>query len=183
LIRARRLLSPTAALHLTTVEGDDDAPEEETQSPTAATVRAEVMARTPAALPAPEARPAEGATMADVARGIDALAAAEDARVSRLQASAAIPGVTAVGQSLGATVRGVGPDTTDMRAVVTRLRAEYAQLVRTESETAAEAMARATEALGPVAPRNYAEWRREAEAAIAALRADREQGAEPGADG
>mgnify|MGYP006921363185 CR=1 FL=1 len=182
LIRARRLLSPTAALHLTTVEGDDDAPDEETQSPTAATVRAEVMARTPASLPAPEARPAEGATMADVARGIDALAAAEDARVSRLQASTNAA-VTAVGQSLGATVRSVGPDTTDMRAVVTRLRAEYAQLVRTEDETAAAAMARATEALGSVTARNYAEWRREAEAAIAALRADLDAGAEPGANG
>jgi recombination protein RecT len=183
LIRAHRLLSPAAGLHLTTVEGDDDAPDEETQSPTAAAVRAEVMAKAPAALPAPEARPVEGATMADVARGIDALAAAEDARVTRLQAAAASPAVTAVGQSLGATVRSVGPDTTDMRAVVTRLRAEYAQLVRTESETAAAAMARATEALGPVAARNYVDWRREAEAAIAALRADREQGAEPGADG
>jgi len=182
LIRARRLLSPTAALHLTTVEGDDDAPDEETQSPTAATVRAEVMARTPASLPAPEARPAEGATMADVARGIDALAAAEDARVSRLQASTNAS-VTAVGQSLGATVKSVGPDTTDMRVIVTKLRAEYAQLVRTEDETAAAAMARATEALGPVAARNFAEWRREAEAAIAALRADVANGAEPGAFG
>ncbi len=181
LIRARRLLSPTAALHLTTVEGDDDAPDEETQSPTAATVRAEVMARTPASLPAPEARPAEGATMADVARGIDALAAAEDARVSRLQASTNAA-VTAVGQSLGATVKSVGPDT-DMRVIVTKLRAEYAQLVRTEDETAAAAMARATEALGPVAARNFVEWRREAEAAIRALRADLEQGLEPGADG
>jgi hypothetical protein len=113
----------------------------------------------------------------------DPVDAAEDARVSRLQAAAASPGVTAVGQSLGATVRSVGPDTTDMRAVVTRLRAEYATLVRTESETVAAAMARATEALGPVAARNFQEWRREAEAAIAALRADREQGAEPGADG
>lgn len=182
LIRARRLLSPTAALHLTTVEGDDDAPDEETQSPTAANVRAEVMARTPASLPAPEARPADGATMADVARGIDALAAAEDARVSRLQASTNAA-VTAVGQSLGATVKSVGPDTTDMRVIVTKLRAEYAQLVRTEDETAAAAMARATEALGPVAARNFQEWRREAEAAIAALRMDLEQGAEPGADG
>ena len=182
LIRARRLLSPTAALHLTTVEGDDDAPDEETQSPTAATVRAEVMARTPASLPAPEARPAEGATMADVARGIDALAAAEDARVSRLQASTNAA-VTAVGQSLGATVKSVGPDTTDMRVIVTKLRAEYAQLVRTEDETAAAAMARATEALGSVTARNYAEWRREAEAAIAALRADLDAGAEPGANG
>ena len=44
-------------------------------------------------------------------------------------------------------------------------------------------MARATEALGPVAARNFQEWRREAEAAIAALRMDLEQGAEPGADG
>lgn len=182
LIRAHRLLSPAAGLHLTTVEGDDDAPDEETQSPTAATVRAEVMARTPASLPAPEARPADGATMADVARGIDALAAAEDARVSRLQASTNAA-VTAVGQSLGATVKSVGPDTTDMRVIVTKLRAEYAQLVRTEDETAAAAMARATEALGSVTARNYAEWRREAEAAIAALRADLEQGAEPGADG
>lgn len=181
LIRARRLLSPTAALHLTTVEGDDDAPDEETQSPTAATVRAEVMARTPASLPAPEARPADGATMADVARGIDALAAAEDARVSRLQASTNAA-VTAVGQSLGATVKSVGPDT-DMRVIVTKLRAEYAQLVRTEDETAAAAMARATEALGPVAARNFVEWRREAEAAIAALRADLDAGAEPGANG
>ena len=180
LIRARRLLSPTAALHLTTVEGDDDAPDEETQSPTAATVRAEVMARTPASLP--EARPVEGSTMADVARGIDALAAAEDARVSRLQASTNAA-VTAVGQSLGATVKSVGPDTTDMRVIVTKLRAEYAQLVRTEDETAAAAMARATEALGPVAARNFQEWRREAEAAIAALRADLDAGAEPGANG
>ncbi len=179
LIRARRLLSPTAALHLTTVEGDDDAPDEETQSPTAATVRAEVMAKAPAALPAPEARPAEGATMADVARGIDALAAAEDARVTRLQSAA----VTAVQQTLGGKVVSPAPDTTDMRVVVTRLRAEYANLVRTESETAAAAMARATEALGPVAARNFTEWRREAEAAIAALRMDLEQGAEPGADG
>ena len=181
LIRAHRLLSPAAGLHLTTVEGDDDAPDEETQSPTAATVRAEVMARTPASLPAPEARPAEGATMADVARGIDALAAAEDARVSRLQASTNAA-VTAVGQSLGATVKSVGPDT-DMRVIVTKLRAEYAQLVRTEDETAAAAMARATEALGPVAARNFVEWRREAEAAIAALRADLDAGAEPGANG
>ena len=180
LIRARRLLSPTAALHLTTVEGDDDAPDEETQSPTAATVRAEVMARTPAALP--EARPVEGSTMADVARGIDALAAAEDARVSRLQASTNAA-VTAVGQSLGATVKSVGPDTTDMRVIVTKLRAEYAQLVRTEDETAAAAMARATEALGPVTAKNYDEWRREAEGAIAALRADLDAGREPGMEG
>ncbi len=176
LIRARRLLSPTSALHLTTVEGDDDAPDEETLSPTAATVRAEVMAKAPAALPAPEARPVEGATMAEVARGIDALAAAEDARVSRLQASTNAA-VTAVQQTLGATVK--SPDTTDMRVIVTKLRAEYAQLVRTEDETAAAAMARATEALGSVSARNYAEWMREAEAAIAAQRAGRE----PGADG
>ena len=182
LIRAHRLLSPAAGLHLTTVEGDDDAPDEETQSPTAATVRAEVMAKAPAALPAPEARPAEGATMADVARGIDALAAAEDARVSRLQASTNAA-VTAVGQSLGATVKSVGPDTTDMRVIVTKLRAEYAQLVRTEDAAAAAAMARATEALGPVAARNFQEWRREAEAAIAALRADLDAGREPGMEG
>lgn len=177
LIRARRLLSPTSALHLTTVEGDDDAPDEETLSPTSATVRAEVMAKAPAAFPAPEARPADGATMADVARGIDALAAAEDARVSRLQSAA----VTAVQQTLGGKV--VPTDTTDMRAVVTRLRAEYAQLIRGEDKTEAEAMARAIEALGSVTARNYATWRAESEAAIRALRADREQGAEPGADG
>ena len=120
--------------------------------------------------------------MADVARGIDALAAAEDARVSRLQASTNAA-VTAVGQSLGATVKSVGPDTTDMRVIVTKLRAEYAQLVRTEDETAAAAMARATEALGPVAARNFQEWRREAEAAIAALRADLDAGREPGMEG
>ena len=182
LVRARRLLSPAAALHVTTVEGDDDAPEETEQSPTAAAVRAEVLTKAPAALPAPEARPVEGSTMADVARGIDALAAAEDARVSRLQASTNAA-VTAVGQSLGATVTSVGPDTTDMRVIVPTIRAEYAQLVRTEDETAAAAMARATEALGPVAARNYDEWRREAEAAIAALRADLDAGAEPGMEG
>ena len=183
LVRARRLLSPAAALHVTTVEGDDDAPEETEQSPTAAAVRAEVLTKAPAALPAPEARPVEGSTMADVARGIDALAAAEDARVSRLQASTNAA-VTAVGQSLGATVKSVGPDTTtDMRVIVTKLRAEYAQLVRTEDETAAAAMARATEALGPVAARNFQEWRREAEAAIAALRADLDAGREPGMEG
>lgn len=183
LVRARRLLSPAAALHVTTVEGDDDAPEETEQSPTAAAVRAEVLAKAPAALPAPEARPVEGSTMADVARGIDALAAAEDARVSRLQAAAASSGVTAVGQSLGGKVVAVGPDTTSMRAVVARLRGDYAALVRGENETEAAALARAIEKLGPVGERNYAEWRTWAEKAIAALRADLESGAEPGADG
>lgn len=183
LVRARRLLSPAASLHVTTVEGDDDAPEETEQSPTAAAVRAEVLAKAPAALPAPEARAVEGSTMADVARGIDALTAAEDARVTRLQAAAASSGVTAVGQSLGGKVTSVGPDTTGMRAVVARLRGDYAALVRGENETEAAAFARATEALGPVAARNYDEWRREAEGAIAALRADLDAGREPGADG
>ena len=183
LVRARRLLSPAAALHVTTVEGDDDAPEETEQSPTAAAVRAEVLAKAPAALPAPEARAVEGSTMADVARGIDALAAAEDARVTRLQAAAASSGVTAVGQALGAKVASVGPDATNMRAVVTLLRREYAALVRGQNETEAEALARATEALGPVAARNYDEWRREAEGAIAALRADLDAGREPGMEG
>lgn len=112
----------------------------------------------------------------------DPVDAAEDARVSRLQASTNAA-VTAVGQSLGATVKSVGPDTTDMRVIVTKLRAEYAQLVRTEDETAAAAMARATEALGPVAARNFQEWRREAEGAIAALRADLDAGREPGMEG
>ena len=183
LVRARRLLSPAAALHVTTVEGDDDAPEETEQSPTAAAVRAEVLAKAPAALPAPEARAVEGSTMADVARGIDALAAAEDARVTRLQAAAASSGVTAVGQALGAKVASVGPDATNMRAVVTLLRREYAALVRGQNETEAAALARATESLGPVAARNYDEWRREAEGAIAALRADLDAGREPGMEG
>ena len=185
LVRARRLLSPAAALHVTTVEGDDDAPEETEQSSTAAAVRAEVLAKAPPALPVPEARAVEGSTMADVARGIDALAATEDARVTRLQAAAASSGVTAVGQALGGKVASVGPDTTGMRAVVTLLRREYAALMRTidADVTEAAALARATEALGPVAARNYDEWRREAEGAIAALRADLDAGREPGMEG
>lgn len=113
----------------------------------------------------------------------DPVDAAEDARVARLQAARTNAAVTAVGQSLGATVTSAGPDTTGMRAVVARLRAEYAALARRDSETEAAALARATEALGPVAARNYTEWRAEAEAAIATLRADAEMGAEPGANG
>ena len=113
----------------------------------------------------------------------DPVDVAEDARVTRLQAAAASSGVTAVGQALGAKVASVGPDTTSMRAVVTLLRREYAALMRGETETEAEALARATEALGPVAARNYDEWRREAEGAIAALRADLDAGREPGMEG
>lgn len=105
----------------------------------------------------------------------DPVDAAEDARVSRLQSAA----VTAVQQTLGGKVVSTAPDASDMKATVTRLRAEMAALMRHEDETEASAVARATEALGSVSARNYAEWMREAEAAIAAQRAGRE----PGADG
>lgn len=113
----------------------------------------------------------------------DPVDAAEDARVARLQAARANAAVTAVGQSLGATVTSAGPDTTGMRAVVARLRAEYAALIRTDSETEESAHARAVKKLGAVGESNYLEWRRWTEAAIAALRADAEMGAEPGAGG
>lgn len=115
----------------------------------------------------------------------DPVDVAEDARVALLQAARSNAAVTAVGQSLGATVTGAGPDTTGMRAVVARLRAEYAALIQGDDSAATEAsaLARATEALGPVAARNYSEWRAEAEAAIEALRADAEMGREPGMEG
>lgn len=113
----------------------------------------------------------------------DTVDAAEDARVARLQAARSNAAVTAVGQSLGATVTSTGPDTTGMRAVVARLRAEYAALSRRDNETEAAAHARAVKKLGAVGESNYLEWRRWTEAAIAALRADAEMGAEPGANG
>jgi hypothetical protein len=104
----------------------------------------------------------------------DPIDESDDARVPRLQSAA----VTAVQQTLGGKVVSTSPDTSDMKATVARLRADMAALMRTENETEAAALARATDALGPVSARNYAEWMREAEA-IAARRAGRE----PGADG
>lgn len=130
------------------------------------TVRSSILAAAAQVTSAPavlaEARAVEGASLADAARETDALDAAEDARVSRLQAAA--------------------PKAPSMSERVEALRQRYADVTRRGDETAEQARARAASELGRVTEKTFGAWAAAAELAIGRAVADSAE-REPGADG